>query len=263
MTSNQEDQIISEFLESIGPWRDFVVIGGGFALFIYKLYLSDQKLKNPPVGTRDIDSLLPRKIPEVSKKNIQSYLREAGFNHVFKDLDDLATEAYVKDIAGAEVEIEFLTDDSARNNKNKNVLIAGVVAQPLSYLTLSLQTTLKFQTYSNVIGNVVTPGAWIFHKGLTFTKRKNSLKILKDLYGIWYAASQLGDFSDHALNEFKALAKQHPKWFITFQKNLQKWVQEASPSDWSKLESQDPSGRLRKLNFEQIMNKLLVPSVIP
>lgn len=252
MTPNQEDKIISEFLESIGPWRDFVVIGGGFALFIYKLYLSDPKLKNFPVGTRDIDSLIPRKIPEISKKNIQSYLREAGFNHVFKDLGDPATEAYVKDIAGAEVEIEFLTDDSVRNNKDKNVVIAGVVAQPLSYLTLSLQTTLKFQTYSKVSGNVVTPGAWIFHKGLTFTKRKSSLKILKDLYGIWYVASQLSDFSDHALDEFKDLAEKHPKWFQSFQKNLQNWLHNAIPNDWSKLEAQDPSGRLRKLNFEQI-----------
>lgn len=257
MTSNQEDKIISEFLESIGPWRDFVVIGGGFALFIYKLYLSDPKIKNLPVGTRDIDSLLPRKIPEISKKNIQDYLREAGFNHVFKDLDDPATEAYVKDIAGAEVEIEFLTDDSARNNKDKNVLIAGVVAQPLSYLTLSLQTTLKFQTYSNVTGNVVTPGAWVFHKGLTFTKRKSSLKILKDFYGIWYVASQLGDFSDHALNEFNALAIQHPKWFKTFQKNLRGWLENVTPNDWTKLEAQDPSGRLRKLNFEQIVRTLI------
>jgi hypothetical protein len=55
MKQSQEDKIISEFLKSIGPWRDFVVIGGGFALFIYKLYLADQKLENPPVGTRDID----------------------------------------------------------------------------------------------------------------------------------------------------------------------------------------------------------------
>lgn len=257
MTSNQEDKIISEFLESIGPWRDFIVIGGGFALFIYKLYLSDPKLKNFPIGTRDIDSLIPRKIPEISKKNIQSYLREAGFNHVFKDLDDPATEAYVKDIAGAEVEIEFLTDDTVRNNKDKNVLIAGVVAQPLSYLTLSLQTTLKFQTHSNVIGNVVTPGAWIFHKGLTFTKRKSSLKILKDLYGIWYVASQLGAFSDQALDEFKALAKQHPKWFKTFQKNLRDWLENVTPNDWTKLEAQDPSGRLRKLNFEQIIQPFI------
>jgi hypothetical protein len=50
---SQEDKIISEFLNSIGPWREFVVIGGGFALFIYKLYLADQKLENIPVGTRD------------------------------------------------------------------------------------------------------------------------------------------------------------------------------------------------------------------
>lgn len=257
MTSNQEDKIISEFLESIGPWRDFVVIGGGFALFIYKLYLSDPTLKNLPVGTRDIDSLISRKIPKVSKKNIQGYLREAGFDHVFKDLDDPATEAYVKDIAGAEVEIEFLTDDSVRNNKNKNVVIAGVVAQPLSYLTLSLQTTLQFHTHSGVVGNVVTPGAWIFHKGLTFTKRKSALKCLKDLYGIWYVASQLGDFSERAVDEFRVLAKQYPKWFKTFQKNLQTWFSNASPSDWSKLETQDPSGRLRKLNFEQIVRSLI------
>ena len=257
MIENSEDKIISDFLESIGPWRDLIVIGGGFALFIYKLYLSDPKLSIQPIGTRDIDSLIPRKIPEVSKKNIQSYLQEAGFNHVFKDLDDPATEAYVKDIAGNEVEIEFLTDDSVRNNKNKNVLIAGVVAQPLSYLTLSLQTNLKFRTHSNIIGNVVTPGAWIFHKGLTFTKRKSSLKILKDLYGIWYVASRLGGFSDHALDEFNVLASQHPKWYKTFQKNLQTWLKNSSPNEWSKLEAQDPSGRLRKLNFEKIIKKLL------
>ncbi len=162
MIPNQEDRIISEFLESIGPWGELIVIGGGFALYIYKLYLADPKLKNSPIGTRDIDSLIPRRIPEISKKNIQKYLQEAGFSHVFKDIDDPATEAYVKEIAGAEIEIEFLTDDSARKDKNKNVVIAGVVAQPLSYLTLSLETTIKFHTHSNVTGNVVTPGAWIF-----------------------------------------------------------------------------------------------------
>lgn len=258
MIDNPEDKIITEFLESIGPWRESVVIGGGFALFIYKLYLSDPKLKNPPIGTRDIDSLIPRRIQELSKKNIQKHLLEAGFNHVFKDIDDPATEAYVKEIGGSEVEIEFLTDDSTRNDKNKNVIIAGVVAQPLSYLTLSLQTTLQFHTYSNILGNVVTPGAWIFHKGLTFTKRKSTLKILKDLYGIWYVASQLGVFSENTFVEFSVLVKQHSKWFKTFQKNLQNWLDNATPNDWSKLETQDPSGRLRKLNFEQIMKKLLV-----
>ena len=39
MKQIQEDKIISEFLKSLGPWKEFVVIGGGFALFVYKLYL--------------------------------------------------------------------------------------------------------------------------------------------------------------------------------------------------------------------------------
>src|SRR3990167_3460605 len=116
----QEDMIISEFLNSVGPWREFIVIGGGFALFIYKLYLADPKLENAPVGTRDIDSLIPRRVPEISEKNIAKHLYEAGFMHVFKDLDVPATESYVKEIDGLEVEIEFLTDSATRNNKNKN-----------------------------------------------------------------------------------------------------------------------------------------------
>lgn len=215
----QEEKIISEFLKSVGPWRDFIVIGGGFALFIYKLYLSDRKLENFPVGTRDIDSLIPRRIPEVSKKNIARYLNEAGFTHIFKDVDVPATESYAKEIAGVEVEIEFLTDSATRGDKQKNVIIAGVVAQPLSYLTLSLRTTMEFQTYSHDIGRVVSPGAWIFHKGLTFTRRKSSSKMLKDLYGIWYVVTQLGDFSDQALAEFAFLSQQHPKWLQTFQSN--------------------------------------------
>lgn len=257
MNQDQEGKIISEFLNSIGPWHEFVVIGGGFALFIYKLYLADPNLENAPIGTRDIDSLLPRRVPEISKKNIAKHLNEAGFSHVFKDLDVPATESYTKEIEGIEVEIEFLTDSAVRNNKNKNVTIAGVVAQPLSYLDLSLQMAVKFQTYSHKIGRVVAPGAWIFHKGLTFVKRKISSKILKDLYGIWYVASQLGDFSDQAVAEFKMLTKKYSKWFKTFRENLSDWIDNASPSEWSKLEIQDPSGKLKKLNFEYVVMKLL------
>lgn len=97
MKQAQEDKVISEFLKSLGPCREFVVIGGGFALFIYKLYLTDPKLENSPVGTRDIDSLIPRRGPELSKKNIAKHLHEAGFTHVFKDVDVPPTESYIVD----------------------------------------------------------------------------------------------------------------------------------------------------------------------
>lgn len=248
----QEDAILSEFLRSLGPWRDFVVIGGGFSLFIYRLYFANPKITTPPVRTQDIDSLIPRKVPEISKKNIAKYLGEAGFIHMFKDLDVPATESYVKEIHGTEIEIEFLTDAATRTNKNKNVLIAGIIAQPLSYLNLSLQTTLEFQTYSREVGKVVSPGAWIFHKGLTFVKRKSISKRLKDLYGIWYVSTQLEDFSDQAVTEFSFLSQKHPKWYQTFQKQLSYWIDQASPNEWSQLEFQDPSGNLKKLGFERL-----------
>lgn len=115
----------------------------------------------------------------------------------------------------------------------------------------------KIISDSNVTGNVVTPGAWLFHKGLTFKKRKSALKKLKDLYGIWYVVSQLGDFSENAIDEFGMLATKHSKWFRIFQKNLLNWLDNASPKDWSQLEAQDPSGKLRKFHFEHTLKELL------
>ncbi len=256
MRHSQEDKIISEFLHSIGPWNQYVVIGGGFALFIYKLYLADPRLESLLVATRDIDSLIPRKVPEISKDNIAKHLSDAGFSPFFKDTDIPATESYVKEIDGVEVEVEFLTDNASRDDKNKNVVIAGVVAQPLSYLSLSLQMTMVFETYSNERGRVVSPGAWIFHKSLTFIKRTGSSKVLKDLYGIWYLSTQLGEFSKQAIIEFKVIAKHHLRWFETLGKNLSNWIENASLDLWAKLEAQDPSGKLKKLNFELIVKQL-------
>ena len=154
------------------------------------------------------------------------------------------------------MEIEFLTDSSARMDKHKNILIAGVVAQPLSYLSLRLQRTREFRTYLGESGKVVAPGAWMFHKGLTFTRRKSVSKVYKNLYGIWYVATQLGDFSEEAMSELLFLGSQHLKWFKTLQDNLRNWVNNVSPVDWFRLEAQDPSGRLKKLHFERIVREI-------
>ncbi len=249
------DRVISDFLHSIGPWHHSVVIGGGYALFIYKLYFADQEIGNPPVGTQDLDSLLPRKIPEASTKNIANHLVEAGFKPKFKNYDNPPTTSYSKIIEGLDVEVEFLTDTAWRGNKNKNVLIAGVSAVPLSYLTLSLQCTLKFKTSEQETGLVVSPGAWMLNKGLVFSRRASEAKMAKDLYGIWYVATQLGSFSTNAIAELKTLGKQHPKWFDTFRKNLHRWIE--TQADWVMLEMQDPFKKLRQRDFEALVQTLL------
>ncbi len=256
MKINKDDRVISEFLRSIGQWSEHVIIGGGYALIIYKLYLADH-ISNPPVGTKDIDSLIPRQVNKISGTNIANHLTEAGFTRIFKDYEHPATEAYIKDIHGIEVEIEFLTDSAARDDKHKNVEISGVVAQPLSYLTISLKKTREFTTYSGVTGLVVSPGAWMFHKGLTFMRRHVISKIYKDLYGIWYVASQLQDFSENSITELKQFGLEYPKWYKTFKENLGEWVEKASISDWEQLENQDPYGELKRKSFERVVNQLI------
>lgn len=135
--------------------------------------------------------------------------------------------------------------------------ISGIIAQPLSYLSLSLQAAIDFQTKSGLLGKVVSPGSWIFHKGLTFPKRKNKSKVYKDLYGIWYVASQLKTFSRNAITELQFLSKQHPKWQKTFQKNILQWITSATPIDWSNLEHQDPYGFLKRTHFKLLVSKLI------
>ena len=253
----KEDKMISTFLSSIGSWNNHVIIGGGFAPIIYKLYLSDHSTGMLPVGTRDLDSLISRKIPNMAHKKLSKHLIDSGFTTIFKNLEIPATQAYVKDIDGFELEVEFLTSSNFRGDKNKNIEIAGVIAQPLRYLELSLQNFIEFTTQSNNTGLVVSPETWIFHKGLTFIKRFSDSKIYKDLYGIWYVATQLGEFSDNAIIEVKDLVKQHSKWFKKFQKNIFEWTDKATPLDWTRLESQDPYGKLHKVNFMYLMKKWL------
>lgn len=256
-----EDLVIDQFLRSIGPWSDFIVVGGGYALIIYRLYLANNE-GNPPVGTRDIDTLISRKLSKVFDRSIVDYLNDAGFEQNFKDFEHPATESYIKEMDGIEVEIEFLTDDNTRGAKNKNITIegAGVTAQQLTYIQMSLDNKHSFKTFSGTSGQVVSPGAWMFHKGLTFPKRSDKTKKYKDLYGIWYVATQLGEFSKKGNNELALLSKQHSQWFKTFHKNLQKWVDTATPNDWINLESQDPYGNLKREMFLELVNELKVSS---
>lgn len=253
---SKEATIIATVLRAFGPWSQQVVIGGGFALTIYRQYLAIGLPGNPPVATRDVDTLLPRKIIKVSDQDISKRLLASGFELRFKDLHTPATEAYVKEIEGEEIEVEFLTDDSSRDAKGINVTIAGVTAQSLSYIKLSIAHTRDFQTNSGETGRVVAPGAWMFHKGLTFVRRPTSAKQFKDLYGIWYVASQLGPTSDAAVVEFHSLAEQNSKWFETLKEHISGFNSKATPKAWRLLEQQDPYGQLSESRFKSVLKLL-------
>jgi hypothetical protein len=175
-----------------------------------------------------------------------------------KTLTQPAVESYVRNFNEVEIEVEFLTDAKSRTKEDVVVIKeAGVSAQALSYIEMSLQegTPLTLPSGSQI--TVVKPEAWVFHKGLTFIKRVSEAKKYKDLYGIWFVMSQLGETSlavKHALP--KLMIKNSPNWTKSFNSNLLKWMDEATPRDWQILESQDIGGRLNKVGFLKVIKNL-------
>lgn len=240
---------VEELATILNRWNDQIVIGGGVALVLYDLILS--KANSGAVGTTDIDYLIPRKPIKVGDAQISEILKTNGYEHRAKSMDSPAVESYVKNIDDIEIEVEFLTDNKVRN-KTEVVVIetAGVNAQALSYIEMSLQEVTPLKLPNGRTISVVKPEAWVFHKGLTFVKRTKEAKKYKDLYGIWFVLTQLGATSVAVQKALpKLMNKNSESWAKTFKTNLNDWIENATPKDWQLLESQDVGGRLTKAGF--------------
>lgn len=248
---------VEELAVVLKPWSDQLVLGGGVALILYDLVLS--KANSGVVATTDIDFLIPRKPVKVGNEKISEILLENGYQTRHKSMDTPSVESFVKQIDDVEIEVEFLTDDKARVKTNVvEIKDAGVNAQPLSYIEMSLKeaTPLKLSNGETIF--VVSPQAWVFHKGLTFPKRTVESKKYKDLYGIWFVLTQLNDTSIAAQKALpKLIQKNHESWAKTFKANLKKWIENASPKDWDMLVRQDVNGILNKNNFEKLIQILI------
>lgn len=240
---------VEELAKLLKPWSEQLIIGGGVALILYDTVLA--KSNAGAVGTTDIDYLIPRKLIKVGSESISEILVNHGYELKNKSLSQPAVQSFIKQFNDVEIEVEFLTDDKSRQKEDVVVIeAAGIHAQPLSYIEMSLQEATPVRLDNGLTILLVKPEAWVFHKGLTFTKRTNQLKQYKDLYGIWFVLTQLNKISlatERALP--KLMEKYPPGWKQTFRKNLSGWIKNASPRDWDLLADQDVNGALSKTGF--------------
>ncbi len=248
---------IEELASILKPWNHQLVVGGGVALILYDLVLS--KANSGAVGTTDIDYLIPRKPVKVGDEKISELLISSGYEFKNKSLDTPAVQSFVKQFDDVEIEVEFLTDNKSRNQENVVMISdAGVNAQALSYIEMSLKEATPLNLPSGAKISVVKPEAWVFHKGLTFTKRTASGKKYKDLYGIWFVLTQLNDVSFAVQKALPKLMKSNPApWGKKFKENLKSWIDSATPQDWDLLEQQDVTGKLNKPGFLTIINLVI------
>lgn len=240
---------VEELAKILKPWNEQIVIGGGVALILYDTILS--KVHAGAVGTTDIDFLIPRKPAKIGDGRISTVLLDNGYEPRNKTQDLPSVQSFIKQVEGIEIEVEFLTDNKSRFKEDVvEVKEAGVNAQALSYIEMSLSEVTPLQLANGEKITVVRPEAWVFHKGLTFTKRTVTSKKYKDLYGIWFVLTQLGDTSFAVKKALGQLMAKNPEpWGKKFHSNLDAWVAAATPQDWSLLQSQDINGRLTQDNF--------------
>jgi hypothetical protein len=272
-----ERKVLALVLKAYGERANDLIIGGGYAPIIYRLYFAHES-SPVPVMTMDLDALIrtkdERSRHQALSTNMDSLIKRRedrseplglgkqliahGFKWHPKSISESSPESYKKEIDGQEVEIEFITDKNPRDRDAPGVKIDGVVAQPLSYLEMSFDGPWVFKADNGISGKVVASERWAFHKGLTFVRRKKgSNKHYKDLYGFWFVLTRLGDLSEKTLGRMAELMKDKKPWAKTLKKEVGNWIQRATPEDWSKLEMQDPSGFLTKERFIALAEAVL------
>ena len=102
-------------------------------------------------------------------------------------------------------------------------------------------------TTAGLRATVISPVAWLIHKGTTFPRRQYFNKALVDLIGIYLLSTQMGQISGatiQALNKGAYSAE-----IMTVYDNLDYWHRHATCDHWEKLKALDPTKTLTKTTF--------------
>jgi len=212
--------ILSDYLPEI-------VVGGGWAPFLYNRYLFRNRQREP-VFTRDIDFMVNPKIPIIGQKTVDQLLVEAGLSTKFKSREDPPVIHYEGTIDGSDVEIEFLTDQIGSKPDAVLEVQKGLHAEALRYVSLLVENTMVLIIDDTDLMNapakltvkVPTPAAYIFQKGLIFKRRRDHQKRAKDLYYIFDILAGSREIRHDLGREFSEFRRKHTRWYRTFMVNL-------------------------------------------
>jgi hypothetical protein len=256
------------FLKTLWIIRDYlseIVIGGGWVPLIYYHYLLADKSREP-IRTRDIDFMVNLKLPVIGSKTVNQLLVEAGFKPNFKGQEIPPVICYEGNIDGHEVEIEFLTDQRGAKEDVVIEVQKGLSAQSLRYISIPLIYVIEVEIddipvvegSSPLKVKIPSPGAYIFHKGLVFVRRKRQQKKAKDLYYIFDILANCPELRELIIKELKELKKAFPlPWFRRFNRNLEVNFSNLTSDGVTLVLSQRPSGAFPNLDDEQFKQYVL------
>lgn len=262
------DPFVSGFLKTLRILKDYlsvIVIGGGWAPFIYYRYLLGDKA-HEPIRTRDIDFMVKTQVPVIGSKTVDQLLVEAGFEAIFKSRDIPPLIHYEGNIDGLDVEIEFLTEQKGSRPDLVLKVQNGLQAEALRFISIVIENVIEVTIDDTVsVGDmsalkvkVPTPSAYIFHKGLVFTRRKDRRKRAKDLYYIFNIITGCSRIKTDIMSGFEGLSQKYPAWFQIFVKNLSLYFESPSSEGVLWVEEQRPSSAFPGLNEDQFKRYVFI-----
>jgi hypothetical protein len=256
------DHFISGFFTTLVILRSYlskIVVGGGWAPFMYYRYLIGDKL-HTPILTSDIDLMVKRNIPTVGSKTIDQLLIDADLAAKFKTRDNPPVIHYEGEIDGVDVEIEFLTDQTGSQSDEVIEVQKGLHAEALRYISILVENTLTIKIndvgplndYDPIFVQVPTPAAYIFQKGLIFTRRRDKQKAAKDLYYIFDLLSGPSKIQKNIEAEYAVLSKKHARWFQKFIRNLKDYFESPDSEGSLRVVEQRPANAFPDLDDDQL-----------
>jgi hypothetical protein len=249
-------------LAVLRPYLPQIVVGGGWAPFLYYRYLVKNR-EHTPVLTIDIDFMVRHQVPIVGPKTIDEILiKEAKLTTAFKNLDNPAVIHYEGAMDGVEVEIEFLTDQTGSQEEKVLVVQKGLHAEALRYVSIIVENTLLLEVENAesahgdgpLIVQVPKPAAYLFQKGLSFPARRDKQKASKDLYYIFDILAGIPDEYIFQGGDFEVFSVKHQAWFNQFILNLNTQFENADAEGPLRIVEQRPEDAFFDLDDDQLRN---------
>jgi hypothetical protein len=241
--------------------RDYlpeIVVGGGWAPFLYYRYLLEDTDRDP-IFTRDIDLLVKLKVPVIGSRTIDQLLEKEGFKAVFKSRDKPPVIHYGGEFEGEPVEIEFLTDQVGSDSDLVKKVQPDLHAEALRFISIVIENTIELMISGKDLPGlsgqlsvkVPTPAAYIFHKGLVYRRRQDSRKGDKDLYYIFDLLTGCRKLMPSVMDDFAGLAQRYTPWFKAFIKNLETDFADPASEGVLRVLAQRPAGAFMDLDDDQ------------
>jgi hypothetical protein len=215
-------------LRVLEPYLDGVVVVGGWVPTLYRRY-AGVPARHPALFTRDIDVVVPARLPKRGRPLIDELLRRAGYEARVSGSE--MGEATKYELQSPTTEVEFLVPEVGPPGPTSRAVQKGLTAQALRYLSILLENTQRLQVRDSLEGLdleltvcVPSPAAFVYQKGLTLEHRRG--KEAKDLYYIFDFLDSNDDLRCSIVTGIAELRSSWPgPWFKTFVGNLERYFE--------------------------------------